>query len=108
MQDGDVGAFVDVGLVAVGPEDDEVAALPGPAQIFAEQKGDTFVVVLVHDECSGLEGGLLLEFKDQFLSGHLCLSRFFALGSQSCSGSVSGFAGLGLPGNSMPDQVSGF
>ena len=70
LQDGDVGARVDVGVVAVGPEDDEVAAVPWVAHILKEDHGDAFVAVLVHDQGSRLARGLLVQFKDQFLSGH--------------------------------------
>ena len=70
LQDGDVGARVDVRVVAVGPEDDEVAAAPGVAQGLADDDGDSLAATLVHDERSRLDGGLSVEFEDKLLSGH--------------------------------------
>ena len=81
LQDGDVGARVDVRVVAVGPKDDEVAAAPGVAQGLADDDSDSLAATLVHDERSRLDGGLLVQLKEQFLSGHLRLSRLFVLGS---------------------------
>ncbi len=71
LQDGDVGAFIDVGVVAVGPEDDEVAAVPGVAQGLADDDRDSLAATLVHDERSRLDGGLSVEFEEQLLSGHV-------------------------------------
>ena len=70
LQDGDVGARVDVRVVTVGPEDDEVAAVPGVAQGLADDDGDSLPATCVHDERGRLDGGLSVEFEEQLLSGH--------------------------------------